>query len=72
MTYRITDFGARLRVARHRATLTQEELAYRVGCSQIGISFYETGRHTPRLETLVALCQVLGVTSDYLLGAEAA
>jgi transcriptional regulator with XRE-family HTH domain len=65
-------FGKRLRRARKRAGLTQEELAHRAGCDQTLISFYETGRHAPRLETFAALCQVLGVSADHLLGLEAA
>lgn len=57
-----TLLGARLRAARKRARLTQEELAARVGKTPESISNIERGQQLPALDTLLALCEALRVT----------
>ncbi|NJO83487.1 MAG: helix-turn-helix transcriptional regulator, partial [Blastochloris sp.] len=49
------SFGARLRLLRRRARLTQAELGRAVGYSDAQISRLEMGRRPPDLSTLVAL-----------------
>ncbi len=58
----------RLRKARERVGLTQDELAQRCGFGQSQQNKWENGKNTPMVETVVNLAEELGVTSDYLLG----
>jgi transcriptional regulator with XRE-family HTH domain len=53
---------ARLRDARHRAGLTQTQLAERTGTDTTTIAKYETGARTPYVERLATLAHALGVT----------
>ncbi len=53
-----------LRIARHRAGLTQVELAARAGVAQSVISAYESGRRQPALSTLAALVEATGFELD--------
>lgn len=62
------SFGARLTEARLAKDLTHAALAELVGCHPVEIAGYETGRRMPRFGRLVCLANVLGVTTDYLLG----
>ncbi|WP_017727059.1 helix-turn-helix domain-containing protein [Halalkalibacterium ligniniphilum] len=58
----------RLKQARKRKNLTQQDLAERVLTKKTTISNYETGYSTPSNTMLVDLANALGVTTDYLLG----
>lgn len=53
--------GRALRWARRRAGLTQRELAERTGVSQPTIARIETGRTTPRVDTLDRLLRATGM-----------
>ncbi|NOJ73154.1 helix-turn-helix transcriptional regulator [Paenibacillus alvei] len=53
---------------RKKKKLTQEQLAVKVNITKAGISNYENGHSAPPHETLVALADFLGITTDYLLG----
>lgn len=60
-------FGARVRESRNSASLTQEQIANKIG---IGLRFYqmiERGEKSISLDTLVNLVKVLQVSIDYLL-----
>jgi transcriptional regulator with XRE-family HTH domain len=54
------DVPATLRGARHRAGLSQAELARRAGTSQATISAYESARKAPSVATLDRLLAVMG------------
>lgn len=54
------DAGRTIRVARHRAGLTQAALANRVGTSQATISAYENGSKQPSVATFSRLLAALG------------
>jgi transcriptional regulator with XRE-family HTH domain len=58
----------RLIECRKKRKLTQEQLAQKVKTTKGTISNYENGHSTPPHETLVAIADVLGVSTDYLLG----
>jgi predicted nucleotidyltransferase/DNA-binding XRE family transcriptional regulator len=60
--------GAVLRQARHRAGLTQRELAQRAGVSQSVVAAYESGTREPSLATLAALVDSTGVALTVGLG----
>lgn len=53
---------------RKKKKLTQEQLAVRVKTTKGTVSNYENGHSTPPHETLVAIADVLGISTDYLLG----
>lgn len=63
-----TTFGETLRSLRAARGLTQKELGERVGLSKAVISKYENALGYPTLDTVVALAEFFGVTTDYLLG----
>ena len=58
-------FGDRLRKARERLALTQEELAIRLGKNQNAISAYEKGRRAIRITELPRLAETLKVPIAY-------
>lgn len=62
--------GSRLREARKRQNLSQEELGKLLGLSKAAISLYENEKRNPNLETIIEMIYILGVSSDYLLGAD--
>jgi transcriptional regulator with XRE-family HTH domain len=54
-------FAGRLRELRESAGLTQEQLAERAGMAWRTITHLEGGDRKPTWETVLALCQALGV-----------
>lgn len=58
--------GARLRLWRERARLTQEELADRTGLVASWISHYETGRRYPTVDHLQTIALCLGCADAIL------
>ncbi len=54
--------GAFLRDARHRAGLTQRQLAQRCGTSHSTVAAYESGRKVPSATTLARLLHGAGLT----------
>ena len=58
----------RLRKLRENKELKQIEAAAALGISSVNLNRYETGKHSPDLETLTKLALFYGVTTDYLLG----
>lgn len=61
-------FPARLRAAREKRDLSQEELANRTGLQASAISHFETGGRKPSFDNLRRLAEALNVSTDYLLG----
>lgn len=59
--------GARIKAARERAGMTQEELAEAADLSPMHVSAIERGVKTPRLDTFVNISNVLQVSPDTLL-----
>ena len=68
----MTDFAERIRQLRLEKELTQEELASKIKSipkvSKTVISTWENGGSKPRINTLLELASLFGVTTDYLLG----
>lgn len=58
----------RLKEARKKKKLTQEELAIKVNTTKGTISNYENGHSSPSNEMLTMLADVLDVSTDWLLG----
>lgn len=60
-------FGSRIKAARERKKLTQEQLAEIVDLSPMHVSVIERGVKPPKLETFVTLANALEVSADELL-----
>ena len=59
--------GSRIKAARERAHLTQEELAEKVDISPTHMSVIERGVKTPKLDTFVKIANALHLSADALL-----
>mgnify|MGYP002311118708 FL=1 len=57
----------RFREYRVTRNLTQKEVATAIGCNLLTYCGYEHGRSFPRLETLIRLADLYGVSLDVLL-----
>src|SRR5690348_10951180 len=60
-------FGERLRALRTKAGLTQTELSEKAGLRQTHVSQLERGAVEPRLGTIIALADALGIEPAQLL-----
>ena len=56
-----------IKVIRELLSLTQKELASKVGVHQKDISRWENGERTPSVEALAGICTALKVSADVLL-----
>ena len=54
-------FGRYLQKIRQSKSITQEELAEKIGTSQTWIAYIETGRNRPNLDMLEKIAKALGV-----------
>lgn len=59
--------GRRIKAAREKAGLTQEDLAAKTNLSTTHISCIERGVKPPKLDTFVTIANAIGVSSDILL-----
>lgn len=64
----IALFTQRFQEALSQASISQVELANRIGISKQCISDFKSGKSFPSIQTLYLICKELNVTSDYLLG----
>ena len=62
--------GQRIREQRRKAELTQEQLAELLSVSPQAVSRWETDAAMPDISLLLPLCNLFGVSADYLLGME--
>lgn len=61
-----TTLGALMQQARIKAGMTQKQLADKLGISFVLISQYECGVKKPKIDTLVKIADILGVTLEDL------
>ena len=59
--------GERLKEARKKAKMSQEEVAEILNTSRSNISKYENGNLEPNIQTLKKLCEIYNVSADYLI-----
>ena len=59
--------GQRIKAAREKKNMTQEDLAACIDISPTHVSVIERGTTIPRMDTFVAIANVLGVSADDLL-----
>lgn len=61
-------FGKALKELRESSNLSQRKLGEDLGVCNQTVSFWESGKREPDLDTLVAIAKYFNVTTDYLLG----
>ena len=57
----------RIALARKQAGLSQEQLGERLGVSRQAVSKWESGQANPDVDYLARMCDVLKISSDWLL-----
>lgn len=62
------QFTVRFNEALKSASISQTELADKIGISKQCISDFKKGKSFPSIHTLYAICSVLNLSADYLLG----
>lgn len=65
--FMIRCMGERIKLARKRQGLTQQELGELVGLNEKTISLIENDNALTRLDTLIKICDILEVSPNYLL-----
>lgn len=63
----LAEIGKRIQSRRKQQGLTQEQLADRMNVSIQMISNLERGNKAIRIDNLINLCQILDVSTDYIL-----
>lgn len=66
----MSKMGNRIRELRTSKSLSQEQLADKLGVTKQAISQMERGVRKPSMEMLDALCDFFNVSADYLRGME--
>ncbi len=66
----IVSFSRILKRLREERHLSQRQLAAKIGVSPSMVGLYESGDRMPSFETLLRIRQILGVSTDCLLGVE--
>lgn len=64
------DFGERLKKTLNDRSMTQEQLARKALISKSTVYMYINCGVLPTADNLKAVCEVLDVSADYLLGLE--
>ena len=69
--YDISIINKRIKEARKRKPLTQQELADAIGVNRLAVHEWEKKENNkiPSVQNLVAICNTLDCSMDYLLGA---
>lgn len=67
-THKFEEFGNRLDTVMFRQNISNQELARKMFLATSTISGYRTGRRSPSIKDLASLAEILGVSSDYLIG----
>lgn len=61
------NLGERIFELRKKSGLSQEELAEKLGVSRQSVSKWESGNVMPDIDKALAMCELFGVSTDYLL-----
>lgn len=64
----MATYSNRIRELREAKSLSQDQLAEKLGITKQAVSQYERGVRKPSVPMLEALCDYFNVSSDYLLG----
>lgn len=60
--------GSRIKEARIKLGLTQEQLGNLIGVSKVAICGYEQGTRTPTIRALLKLADILNLDIDFIFG----
>lgn len=63
----MVDIGKRIKSARQKAGMSQEELAQAIGSTKSAVSRYEAGKRQPRYDQLLNIADALGVSVHALV-----
>ena len=63
----LKDFGSRLKLSIKQSPYTQKSICSQLSISEDSLSNYVKGRSLPNTQTLAELCELLNVSSDYLI-----
>lgn len=66
--YFMADFAANLKLLRTNKSLSQAELAEKLGISKSSVSMYEQGKREPDFHVLGMIADFFQVDTDYLMG----
>ena len=61
-------YGNRIKEARKKAGLTQQQAADAIGVSQQTWQRFEGGKFDLKMSTIYNICKALNISSDWLLG----
>lgn len=64
----MNTFSERIKELRIAHNLTLREVALSIGMSLMAYAHYEHGDRQPSIETIIKLCDLYGVSADYLIG----
>ncbi len=64
----IMDYRQRMKGLREDHDLTQAQVGKIINKSQQGYNHIETGRAELRIDDLIKLCDLYGVSADYMIG----
>ncbi|MEE1086660.1 MAG: helix-turn-helix transcriptional regulator [Schaedlerella sp.] len=64
----MADFAAILKILRTKNSLSQAELAAKLGISKSSVSMYEQGKREPDFHILGKIADFFQVDTDYLMG----
>ena len=62
------DYIERLKALREDNDKGQDEIAKVLNCKQSAVSKYENGKLKYKVEDIIELCKLYGVSADYILG----
>lgn len=62
------ELGKKIKELRLQNKWTQTELAMKLNTTQDTISLWELGKSYPDVLSVVKICKLFNITSDYLLG----
>ena len=63
-------YGKRIKELRTEKEISQKELALILNTTQSTIGKYEREELQPNIETIIKICQIFNISSDYLIGIE--
>lgn len=64
----MNDLGKRIKEYRTSIKMTQADFAWRLGVTGASVSAYENGTRLPSYDVLIRISNILGVSTDTLLG----
>lgn len=64
----INKLAERLKELRTAKCLTQRDMARKLRISDVGYGGWERGKTEPSIDNIIRLCEILGCTSDSLIG----